>query len=410
MSTELDEVTMAVAAINKVESGLAALRETYGGVIFEVTTSAGMEVARAARRAIREPRFEVERIRKAAKAPILALGKKLDAEAARITRELTLIEAPIDEVITAEEARKEQRIAAELARTEEIQRRLDWMRDRPVKAAGKSSAEVLQMIDTLDGYLVDETVFEERLDDAKAVLDVSRAALRGLHVAALDAEAKEVQLALDRQEFARLKAEEAERQKIAREAQAKADADAQVKRDAEAKIQADARAAQDAIDKANRERNEMAMQEIQAIHHQLIIADTGRAPYCKGGDLQTLDWLIPQTEEWPITEEKFGVLRAAAQKTKESVLASLRQKRVDMVQRIEDEKAAEFDRQHLADQRAALAVEQEALRVSKLPPARKPKHSPGAEAIVDAVSSHFGVDGAVARRWLREVDWETVAA
>lgn len=371
MSTELDEVTMAVAAINKVESGLAALRETYGGVIFEVTTSAGMEVARAARRAIREPRFEVERIRKAAKAPILALGKKLDAEAARITRELTLIEAPIDEVITAEEARKErekeQRIAAELARTEEIQRRLDWMRDRPVKAAGKSSAEVLQMIDTLDGYLVDETVFEERLDDAKAVLDVSRAALRGLHVAALDSEAKAEQLKRDQEELAKLRAAEEERQRVAAEERAKQEAADKAKRDDDAARQA----------VANRlERERIAKEEADA----KAIRDA---------------------------ESK----RLAAERAENERVA--RERQADLDRQAEEQRIANAaEARRIADQQAEVARQQEALRISQLPKpaAKRAKHNPGSEALIDVIAQHYSVDAGVARRWLVEIDWDVVPA
>jgi hypothetical protein len=104
MSTDLAEVERTIAEISRVETGLAKLRADYFGVVYEVHLSEGLEAARAARRAIREPRFEVEKIRKAGKAPLLALGKMLDAEAARITRELVAIENPIDAQITASRA------------------------------------------------------------------------------------------------------------------------------------------------------------------------------------------------------------------------------------------------------------------------------------------------------------------
>lgn len=129
MSTELTEVTKAVAEFDRVALGLASLREKYGSVVYDVATTAGMTDAKAARLAIREPRYEIERIRKAAKAPILALGKKLDSEAAQITGELEKLEAPIDGAIKAEEERKEreknaaeqQRLAEERAEFERAQ-------------------------------------------------------------------------------------------------------------------------------------------------------------------------------------------------------------------------------------------------------------------------------------------------
>jgi cation transport ATPase len=79
-----------------------------------------MEAAKAARAEIREPRFAVEKVRKAAKAPLLAIGRRIDAEAVRITEAILAIEEPIDGQIKAEEARKvaerEAKRAAEVER------------------------------------------------------------------------------------------------------------------------------------------------------------------------------------------------------------------------------------------------------------------------------------------------------
>ena len=89
MSTAVVEVQNAVAEFDKVAAGLAELKGKYAGVVFDVTTTKGMDEAKAARAAIREPRYEIERVRKAAKAPILKLGKELDDRAkaiAHVTR------------------------------------------------------------------------------------------------------------------------------------------------------------------------------------------------------------------------------------------------------------------------------------------------------------------------------------
>lgn len=318
MSAELEQVTLAVAAINKVEAGLAALRQEYGGVVYEVTTTAGMELAKKARSDIREPRYEVERIRKAAKAPILALGKKLDSEAARITAELEKIEGPIHQQIVAEEQRKERekqaRIDAEIARVAEIQRLIDGIRQWPVNAANQPSMLVGQMLQQARDYRIEETVFQEFCPAATQALQVSTAALAGLLIDRQSHEAKEAQLERDRQELARLRADEDERQRIAA---------------------------------AERADNERIARERQA-------------------DLDR---------------------QAAAQR-----------------------QAQAAEEQRLADQRAEVAREHEALRISRLPPAKKPKHNPGSEALTDVIATHYGVEPDVARRWLREIDWEMVSA
>lgn len=88
MSTEIEQVSKALAEFNAVEAGLAALRQQYAGAVFDVTSADGLTKAKAARMALREPRYEIERIRKSAKAPILALGRKLDDDAKRLTAEI----------------------------------------------------------------------------------------------------------------------------------------------------------------------------------------------------------------------------------------------------------------------------------------------------------------------------------
>jgi phage-related minor tail protein len=103
---EIEEVQGILTEFSRVEAGLAALREKHSNVVYEITTTAGMESAKASRAEIREPRFAVERVRKAAKAPLLAIGKRIDSEAARITDAIMAIEGPIDDQIKAEEARK----------------------------------------------------------------------------------------------------------------------------------------------------------------------------------------------------------------------------------------------------------------------------------------------------------------
>ncbi|SPU49870.1 Uncharacterised protein [Bordetella trematum] len=72
MTDIADEVLDAPAKIKQyspIEAGLAKLREQFAGVVFDVTTTKGLEDAKAARQAIRAPRYELEKARKALKAP-----------------------------------------------------------------------------------------------------------------------------------------------------------------------------------------------------------------------------------------------------------------------------------------------------------------------------------------------------
>lgn len=242
MSSELVDVQKAVAEFDRVAAGIAELKKRYENVVYDVATSKGMTLAKEARMAIRAPRFEVEKIRKAAKAPILALGKKLDTEAARITSELEKLEQPIDSAIKAEEDRKERerqaKVEAELKRVADLQERVVYLRGNPTLSATTGSALIAEHISDLEGEVVDDSLqeFRQQAEDAKAA-GLSR--LRELHAAALAHEAEQARIKSEREELAKLRAEQekrdaAERARIAEEErQVKAARDAEAARQAE---------------------------------------------------------------------------------------------------------------------------------------------------------------------------------
>lgn len=56
MSTNIEQGQHALTEFSKVEAGLAALRQQFTGVVYDVTSADGMAQAKAARLAVREPR------------------------------------------------------------------------------------------------------------------------------------------------------------------------------------------------------------------------------------------------------------------------------------------------------------------------------------------------------------------
>ena len=145
-SDELNQVQGVLTEFSRVEAGLAALREKHANTVYEVSTTVGLDAAKAARAELREPRYAVENVRKTAKAPLLALGKRIDAEAARITAEIMAIEQPIDDQIKAEEARRvaerEAKKAAEVERLrQEAAARLKEQEDRLAAERAALAAE-----------------------------------------------------------------------------------------------------------------------------------------------------------------------------------------------------------------------------------------------------------------------------
>ncbi len=242
-NADIQLIETALVEFSKVEAGLQALRTQYSGVVFATDTTVGMDEAKAARMTLREPRYEVERVRKAAKAPLLALGKKLDADAARITAEIEKLEKPIDQQIKAEEERKERekqaKIAAEEARVAGIQDRITELRAVVSLNFHDDAALVLDHIGDIERIEVDESFaeFQAIAADAKAS---SLARLKEIHAGIVERKAEKARIAAERVELERLRAEQAEREKAERARIAEEEKAAKAVRDAEAAKAAEA--------------------------------------------------------------------------------------------------------------------------------------------------------------------------
>lgn len=242
MSTAIVEVQTAVAEFDKVAAGIAELQKQYGGVVYEVKTSKGMDEAKSARTAIREPRYEIERVRKAAKAPILKLGKELDDRAKAITSEILAIEEPIDQQIKNEEARKEAekqaKVDAEMKRVADLQERLGELRGNRMLSPTSGAALIADHIGDLEGIQVDDS-FQEFREQAAAAKEGGLAWLRDLHVAATAHETEQARIKAEREELARLRAEDEKRQAAERARIVEEERVSKVARDAEAAKQAE---------------------------------------------------------------------------------------------------------------------------------------------------------------------------
>lgn len=266
----VENVTTVVAKFDRVAAGIGDLAAKFKGVLFEVATTKGMKEACAARLAIREPRYEVERVRKECKAPIIALGKDIDARAAKITEELLALEAPIDDQIKAEETRKleekKRKEEAERERVLLLQSRLAHIRGYLISYARQCAASIEEGIKSLVAMAIDSS-FQEFEKPATELREQVLAELRGMHAAQLEHETEQQRLKLEREELARKTAEQEAANAKERERIAAEEAEARRKREAEdaerrrlQKIEDDKRAADEAFAKAKREADEAERQ------------------------------------------------------------------------------------------------------------------------------------------------------
>lgn len=238
--TEIEQVQGVLAEFSRVEAGLAELREKHGNVVYEVTTTAGLEAAKAARAEIRAPRYAVEQVRKAAKAPLLALGKRIDAEAVRITEAILEVERPVDEQIKAEEARrlaeKEARRAAEVERLRQ-------------EAAEKLRAEQQQLAAERAAIAAEQARVAEERRVAEAAAAAEREKLAAER-AAIEAAAAEQRRKAEAEALAARQKAEAEAAALRKRA---ADEAAAAKREADLELAAQRKAIADAKAKADQE-------------------------------------------------------------------------------------------------------------------------------------------------------------
>ncbi|HEY8357010.1 MAG TPA: DUF1351 domain-containing protein [Ramlibacter sp.] len=168
-----DDARKAIATINSqlaefdvVEAGIADLERKYKDVVFAVDTPKGMREALDARAVINKPIHATEHARKAAKAPVLELGRNIDARAKIIDGRLRPLVNPIDDQIKAQERKEAKRVA-------DLQQRITELRNTPQLCIGKTSAQLQEVLNALDTLPLEEFA-EYREQAAKAQFDAQQ--------------------------------------------------------------------------------------------------------------------------------------------------------------------------------------------------------------------------------------------
>jgi hypothetical protein len=376
LATQLEAVSTALVKIDKVAAGIADLRAKYGSVVFDVATAKGMKEACEARAEIREPRYEVEKLRKAAKRPILDLGKKLDTEAERITNELLVIEGPVDLQIKTEETRKENerqaKAAAEAQRIATIRGRIeDDIRYAALAVANRSSTDITIFIKDIESIVVDHTFaeFQKEAEGAKATTLIR---LRAAHANAVAVETEQKRLAEERAEN--------ERVRLANEAAAKVERErlAEVQRLAREELERERLRQQAAADVerariAEEERVAKAARDAeaarQAAENERIRREIAAAAEANAKRMAEENSALLARQEAQLAEER----RVEAQRQEET-----RQR--ELV-----EAAQQAWAQQIAEDRAALERDQEALKAEREKPAIVTTVSEGADIREDSV-------------------------
>jgi hypothetical protein len=174
METGIQEYSPTTAALAKLKAELA-------GKKYDVSTTAGMNVAKVDRRELVSLRTSLESKRKEIKAPALAHCKLIDDEAKRITAELVALEQPIDILIKEEEARKEEIRLEKERQAAAAQKILDdkiiEIGKLPLRCIGQDSHEITVFMAALEareigGEFVGDTRTRAELAKSEAVAEI----------------------------------------------------------------------------------------------------------------------------------------------------------------------------------------------------------------------------------------------
>jgi len=171
----IDPVEFVAAVFDPFAERLAlAIKET-ANVEFDITTTAGMELAKKCRATFRDIRIEADKERKFRKEPLLLIGKMLEAKNTDIENEAKPHEDKFDAVIKAEEARKEEVKAAimrEIAAKEAaINAAIDAIKNKPIEAIHLTAEKTQVMLDELMNHAIQDEFFGDRLVEAELLID-----------------------------------------------------------------------------------------------------------------------------------------------------------------------------------------------------------------------------------------------
>lgn len=208
-------MTTKIQEYSATEAALADLRQRMSKAVYEVGTTKGMEAAKKDRAEVGGYRVALEKMRVDIKAPALERCKLIDAEAKRITTELSALEDPIDEQIKREEQRKETerlaKIKAEEDRIANIRAMIaDLFTNQVVMNSSRDSAALTKAMEAMAVVPITPD-FMEFSDDAKKAKADTLAKLDELRCAAVSREMEAARLKSEREELDRLRAADAKR-------------------------------------------------------------------------------------------------------------------------------------------------------------------------------------------------------
>ncbi len=192
---------------------------------YDITTTAGMTIAKEQRAIFRAIRTGADKAKVEHKRPIDAIGKLILAKYKELEDDVLPLEDKFDGEIKAEETRKAEEKAEkerqERARIEAIENRIAHIRNATARHLKSDSAAIAKEIEQYTILRLDPADYEELLEDALNAVNKTLDDLEVMRVQAVDREDAQRKAEEDARELLRLKTEAAERERIQKEESAK---------------------------------------------------------------------------------------------------------------------------------------------------------------------------------------------
>jgi hypothetical protein len=189
--------------------------------VVDITTTAGMAVAVKYRAIFRDDiRLDSKEAFEVRKAPVLHIGRLLDAGKKKIADAVAPYEAKFNDAIKAEEDRKfevkAEKERAEAARVAAIRVQIDAIRGLPAINAGSGAAQLFEVLALLAKREIMEAEFFELTASARGAVELAALELQTMYTAAAEREAAALAAEQARiAEIARIEAARVEHERLA---------------------------------------------------------------------------------------------------------------------------------------------------------------------------------------------------
>jgi hypothetical protein len=308
--------------------------------IAEIKNGDGYKEAHGARMNLKNTRVAIQKAGKDAREDAQAFSKAVIAEANRLTAmiepEETRLQSLQEEWDAAREAERQEKIRAEQTRIEGHRYGIDMIRNLATKGAAASVDALNVLIECAMSVDASADTYEEFAPAADKAKSETLAALQELHAAAVAREAEALRLQAEREELARLRAEQeareaAERTRIAAEQKAEAERLAAERRQFEEEHRA-LRAAQAEADRK--------AAEARAAEQARL--DAERAEIRRQQDAIAAEQRRKQDEEASAARAEADRKAAAVRKAEDARIAAERAE-ADRLQKLADDKQRQIE-------------------------------------------------------------------